>query len=367
VIFVSAIIIYAVMAIAVFAGYLWHPTYQSIHHNSEIKVSIVIAARNEEATIERCLQSIFEQDYPNELIEIIIVDDASSDKTFELAKNKLLASKIFHQVIKNATPLGKKKSIKLAIESTGTDFIVCRDADTFSNSEKWLSTIIKYSASTKKEFIICPIAIDYKNGVLEAFQEIETSILNLFAISSAYFKVPFLCNGANLAFTKKLFYETGGYKNHLSIPSGDDVFFLQEVLQNSPEKIGYLKNSDSVVYTYPEKTVFALIQQKIRWSGKVFLTKSVINWLSAAIIALCNGVWLWAIISMVFTSQNPVFALIFVFSKLLIDILLVFLAARFIRVKASLPMVFLVGCLYPIYATIVTVLAPAIKPNWKKE
>ena len=355
------------MAIAVLAGFLWHPTYQSITNNSEIKVSIIIAARNEETTIERCLQSIIKQDYPNNLIEIIVVDDASSDNTFVLAKNFLATSKISHQVMENAIPLGKKKSIKLAIESSEADLIVCRDADTFANSEKWLSTIINYAATTKKEFIICPIAIDYKSGMLEALQEIEISILSLFTISSTYFKVPFLCNGANLAFTKKLFYETGAYKNHLSIPSGDDVFFLQEVLKNSPEKIGYLKNSDSIVYTYPEETIFKLLFQKLRWSGKVFHTKSVINWISAAIIAFCNGLWLWAIISMVFTSQNPVFALIFVFSKLLIDILLVFLAARFIRVKASLPMVFLVGCLYPIYATIVTVLAPVIKPNWKKE
>lgn len=355
------------MAIALCTGVLLHPTNQAMDTNSELKVSIVIAARNEEVTIENCLQSILEQDYHNELIEIIVIDDASADKTFNLAKSKLAGSKIAHQIIKNATPLGKKKSIKLAIGYSAANFIVCRDADTFSISKKWLSSIVNYAASTKREFIICPIAIDYKKGILETLQEVETSILNLFAMSSAYFKVPFLCNGANLAFSKKLFYETGAYKNHLSIPSGDDVFFLQEVLQNSYEKIGYLKNPDSVVYTYPEKTTFALVKQKLRWSGKVFHTKSVINWISAAIIAFCNGLWLLACISLIFTSQNPIFALIFVVSKLLIDILLVFLAARFIRVKASLLMVFLVGCLYPIYATVVTVLAPVIKPNWKRD
>lgn len=365
-IFIGAILIYTIMAIAVFVGFLSYPSDTAIATTSQINVTIVIAARNEEATIEQCLQSILEQDYPIALSEIIIVDDASTDKTVELANAKLISSKVNYQFIKNATPLGKKKSIKLAIENSKSDFIVCRDADTFTISKNWLSTIVNYAARTKKEFIICPIAIDYKGGILSGLQEIETSILNLFAISSSYFKVPFLCNGANLAFTKKLFYETGAYKNHLSIPSGDDVLFLQEVVKTDVKKIGYLKNANAVVYTYPEKTFFSLLQQKLRWSGKVVHTKSLINWLSAATIAFSNGLWLWAIVIMAFALQNPVFALIFVLCKLLIDILLVFLAARFIRVKASLPMVLLIGCLYPIYATAVSVLAPVIKPKWKK-
>jgi len=48
------------------------------------KVSIIVACRNEEEFIEKCLESLLAQDYPSELIEIIVVDGMSTDKTLEI-------------------------------------------------------------------------------------------------------------------------------------------------------------------------------------------------------------------------------------------------------------------------------------------
>lgn len=48
-------------------------------------VSVIITTKNEEKNIENCLKSIKEQNYPQELIEIIVVDNNSSDKTKEIA------------------------------------------------------------------------------------------------------------------------------------------------------------------------------------------------------------------------------------------------------------------------------------------
>ncbi|MDA1110868.1 MAG: glycosyltransferase, partial [Nitrospinae bacterium] len=50
-------------------------------------VSIVITTKNEEKNIENCLQSIAEQTYPQKLIETIVIDNQSSDRTKELSKN----------------------------------------------------------------------------------------------------------------------------------------------------------------------------------------------------------------------------------------------------------------------------------------
>lgn len=355
------------MAVVVFAGFINYPVFQPQQQSPNLKIAVIIAAKNEAAYIERCLQSIIEQIYPKELLEIILVDDASEDETYHLAEKTLSTSGISYRIIQNKTPLGKKQSLKLAIEASTSDFIVCTDADTFSYSNKWLSTIANYAEQTKKEFIICPVAIHHSNGVLSALQEIETSILNLFAIASVNCSAPFLCSGANMAFSKKMFYQTGAYSNHIHISSGDDVFFLEDVKQKSPEKIGYLKSKEALVYTYPEKTITALLHQKLRWSGKIFVSKNLINWLSALIITFANAIWLYAVFYTVNAPQNAGFALIFMLSKLLIDILLVFLAASFITVKASLPMVVLVGILYPIYALGVAVLAPIIKPKWKSD
>jgi len=49
------------------------------------KVSVLIPARNEEKTIEKCLNSLLSQDYP--LFEVIVFNDASSDRTYEILKS----------------------------------------------------------------------------------------------------------------------------------------------------------------------------------------------------------------------------------------------------------------------------------------
>jgi len=353
-----------VMLLLVIIGFILHPSEPN-NKTDQQKVSMIIAARNEEANIEQCLVSIIQQNYPKQLIEIILIDDASTDETFIRATNILAASGITHCIIQNQSHLGKKRSLKIAIEQSNSEIIICRDADTFSISNNWLSTIVNYMASSKKEFVICPIAIDHKSGILSSLQETETVILSLFTIASTYFKVPFLASGANLAFTRRLFFDTGAYEGHLNIASGDDIFFLEKVKQLDRNKIGYLKNKEAIVYTFPEKYLSGLIQQKTRWSSKLFRNPNVINWLSALIIAVSNFVWIMGLFYSVLNPQNSASILIFILSKLLIDILLVFLASSFIKVKTGTLKVALLAFIYPFYASLVAILTVFVKPKWK--
>jgi len=364
VIYILVISFYFVMLALVVVGFVLHPN-NTMRQNAQQKVSVIIAARNEEGKIKQCVASIIDQNFPKQFLEIIIVDDASTDNTFNEAAELLSRSGIEHRILQNQEHLGKKKSLKLAIEQSNSEIIICRDADTFTISNNWLSSIVNYMGITKREFVICPIAIDHKNGMLSSLQETEMAVLSLFTISSAYFNVPFLANGANLAYTKKLFYSAGAYQDHLHIASGDDVFLLEKVKQMDPNKIGYLKNKEAIVYTFPEKQLSSLIHQKIRWSSKLFKNANVINWLSAIIIAISNFVWIGALICVTINYQNLSLSLIFILSKLLIDILLVFLASSFIKVKTGALKVVLLGFIYPFYASLITVLTVFVKPKWK--
>jgi len=365
-IYIFIISVYFLLTLFVIVGFLSHPNYQLQKTNSLIPASIIITARNEEENIEKCLSTIAAQNFPKELIEIILVDDGSTDATLNKATLLFQTSRLNYKIIQNKKGIGKKESLKKAINESLNELIITRDADTFTVSKEWLSTIVNYHLNTKKEFIICPVAIENDQTVLGSLQEVETAILSLFTISSSFFKAPFLCSGANLVFTKKIFYETKAYENHLHIPSGDDVFFLEEVKALNKNHIGYLKNRDAIVYTYPEKTIESLIEQKIRWSGKVFKSSSMLNWFSALIIALTNFTWAWTLFYVLFSQQNALIGLFFIPAKLLIDFLLVFLAASFIKIKAKGSLVLLIGCLYPLYASVIAILATLMKPKWKK-
>lgn len=363
-IFIVVISLYFAMLFLVVVGFMLHPN-KSKRNGDLQKVSVIIAARNEEGNIKQCITSIIDQNFPKQLLEIILVDDASTDNTLKEATELMSKSGIEHRVIQNQQHLGKKKSLKLAIEQSTSEIIICRDADTFTTSNAWLLSIVNYMTETKKEFVICPIAIDHKNGILSSLQETEMAILSLFTISSAHFNAPFLANGANLAFTKKLFYSAGAYQEHLHMASGDDIFFLEKVKQMDRNVIGYLKSKDAVVYTFPEKHLSSLIHQKIRWSSKLFKNPSVINWLSALIITVSNFTWIGVVFYTFFNPQNLPVSLIFILSKLLIDILLVFLASSFIKVKTGALMVVVMAFIYPLYASLIAILTVFIKPKWK--
>src|ERR1700679_320760 len=65
------------------------------------KISVIIAARNEELTIGKCLASIARQSYPSGLLEIIVVDDHSTDKTKEIAEYAFAQMHISSRCISN--------------------------------------------------------------------------------------------------------------------------------------------------------------------------------------------------------------------------------------------------------------------------
>lgn len=75
-------------------------------------ISIVVPTYNEEENILKCLESIFKQDYPQKLLEVLIVDNYSTDKTLYIAKQfpiKIIMSKIKNNHVSKMIALHKAK------------------------------------------------------------------------------------------------------------------------------------------------------------------------------------------------------------------------------------------------------------------
>ncbi len=92
-------------------------------------ISIIVPARNEEKVIRQSIRSLIETDYPNK--EIIVVDDASTDKTYEIAKRFADRGQI--TLLRNTSPQGrggKSFAMNMALTICKGDFILQVDADT---------------------------------------------------------------------------------------------------------------------------------------------------------------------------------------------------------------------------------------------
>jgi glycosyltransferase involved in cell wall biosynthesis len=102
------------------------------------KVSIVIAARNAERTLAKCLDSLMKLDYPD--YEVIVVDDGSSDWTAEIA-----ASYQKFKVLRTAG-LGRSTARNLGVKEARGDFIAFTDSDCIVHPE-WLTELLSVFAS----------------------------------------------------------------------------------------------------------------------------------------------------------------------------------------------------------------------------
>ena len=235
------------------------------------KISVLIPARNEEQNIADCLQSIISQSYPAALHEVIVVDDHSTDNTaavvssFNLHNVKLIALKDF--VTTKDINSYKKKAIEVAIQHSSGDLIITTDADCIV-PPNWLQTIAAFYAEKSPAFIVMPVAVNCSSRFIEIFQALDFMTLQGITGASVNKKFHSMCNGANLAYTKKAFIDAGGFKGIDSIASGDDMLLMHKIFKQTPDAILFLKSKEVIVQTKPMHTLKDFFNQRIRWASK---------------------------------------------------------------------------------------------------
>jgi cellulose synthase/poly-beta-1,6-N-acetylglucosamine synthase-like glycosyltransferase len=79
---------------------------------------------------------------------------------------------------------------------------------------------------------------------------------------------PFLANGANLAYRKKVYFEVNGFENIGQFGSGDDDLLLQKISRQTSWKCGFLDSIDTCVITGANSSWRGFWQQRLRWASK---------------------------------------------------------------------------------------------------
>ena len=194
-------------------------------------VSIIIAARNEEASLPSLIQDLINQEHPLDKLEVIIINDRSTDSTKEiLAKAEedyaLIKTITVQQASSNMTP--KKHALTLGIESAQGNIIVLTDADC-RVGKLWASSMA-YSVMNKDCICIGYSEIGfYNNSLFEQYQHIDfLSIIsaNTGAAGWGYF---WSGTGQNLAFYKDDFISINGFEPVKDQISGDDMYLVQAI------------------------------------------------------------------------------------------------------------------------------------------
>lgn len=285
--------IYLVLLIYLTKGWANLKRPQINSANFTTKVTVLIAARNEENRIHYTIEDILAQDYPKHLTEIIIVDDHSTDLTSAIIDGYTNQGiKLLQLNESRALNSYKKKAIAKAIAISTGDLMVATDADCRMGS-KWLSSIVGFYEAKQPVMISSPVTYFEETTIFERMQTLE--FIYLIGLGAAFIghNRASTCNGANFAYRKDVFYEVGGFTGIDELASGDDELLLQKVALRYPGRIGFLKLREAIVYTHAKHTLKDLLQQRRRWASKSTKYKD------KKIVALAVSMWLFNLSIMV--------------------------------------------------------------------
>jgi len=357
-------LIYIFVVITFIVGWIRIKPYFKTTKVPSTLVSIIVAARNEEDKIAKTIDDILAQSYPKELFELTVIDDHSTDRTAEIVKS--YGNVILIQLNEDkALNSYKKMAIQTAIGQAKGDLIVTTDADCRMGAE-WLATIVNYYEATGCKMISSPVAYFEEKSFFERAQALEFSYLIGLGASTIGNKNPSTCNGANLAYEKKAFFEVGGFKGIDDLASGDDELLLHKMSAIYGDKIGFLKNKDAVVYTHAKATVGEFIQQRRRWASKSTRYKD------KSVIILGVSVWLFnltmiinALLAIFFPASTLPFLVFQLAAKLLVEFVFLNNVMNFFKRKALLWWLPLLNALHIIYIVYIGIAGNSGKYNWK--
>ncbi|MBS0000978.1 MAG: glycosyltransferase [Cyclobacteriaceae bacterium] len=247
------------------------PAVKLVSRN-EIFISVVIPVRNEARNIGILLQDLENQDYPANKFEVIVVDDHSTDETREIVMASRLKSVITIRLVefKNTYPgqhSSKKAAITAGVDAASGELIVLTDGDSRLKTG-WLTFIRNHFTAMDLKLVAGPVFVRSGRSFIGRIQSVEFASLIGSGAALFAWNYPTLCNGANLAFSRRTFLEVGGYSGNEGIISGDDEFLLKKIQKKYPGQAGFLKSREAIVLTPPAENIRNFIQQRKRWAGK---------------------------------------------------------------------------------------------------
>ncbi|PRD46780.1 glycosyl transferase [Sphingobacterium haloxyli] len=359
-------VVYVVLVLYMLRGWMqisYFKPKQTIVHTS---VSVLIAARNEEDNIARTLNCIVNQDYPKELLQVIVIDDHSTDNTAAIVASYTSRGVTLLQ-LNEGDKLNsyKKLAISRGIAQASGEIIVTTDADCRMDTG-WLRTVVGYFEESGAYMVSSPVAYSEEKSYFERLQTLEFLYLIGLGAAGIGNKKPTTCNGANLAYRRDLFYEMGGFNGIDNLASGDDELFLHKVAEKYAEKIGFCKSKEAIVYTDAKATLSGFISQRRRWASKStkYRDKRVV-WLGVSI-------WLFNLSLIVGLAQflvdlpnvNVMF-LIALGMKVLAELAFIYPLCGLVNRHALLVNLFPLSFIHAVYLVYIGVAGNVGKYDWK--
>jgi cellulose synthase/poly-beta-1,6-N-acetylglucosamine synthase-like glycosyltransferase len=305
------------------------------------KFSIIIPARNEANNIDRFLPTILEQDFPNDLYDVTVINDHSTDDTAQRVQilqkkySNLHLIELSEHLDGQATNAYKKKAIEIAIAQSKGNWIITTDADCLADKE-WLLQYDAYIQVNQPVLVAAPVMFFNTGSFLSIFQVLDFMSLQGITAAAVSAGSHAMCNGANLAYLKSAFYEVGKFKGIDHIASGDDMLLMQKMKQRFPGKLGYLFNKKSIIQTDAMPNWRSFLNQRIRWASKADSYQDKRIFLVLLLVYLLNVSLLLIGVFAFFVENGAYHLVLLLFTKTLVELSFMLPVSRFFGLRKTI-------------------------------
>jgi len=268
-------------------------------------VSVVISARNESANLRVHLPLILEQDYPD--FEVVVINDASWDDTEELLNDFCKSYSRLRVVTvreEQKRTAGKKMALTLGFKKASKDVFLLTDADCRPCSNTWIREMC---AGFKDGIRLGYGGYETAAGLMNLMVRLDTWSEATQYLSAAEAGKAYMGVGRNMAYSRSHYHDSGGFKSHYHIMSGDDDLMVNHTASKNNCDIRVEPNSHTI--SIAANSWGNWWRQKRRhmsvsgaYSGRskrylgIYHSSQLIYYMSLALIIAQGGLWKEALI-----------------------------------------------------------------------
>lgn len=264
--------IYFIFHIVLFIGVSRIPFSKRINKEFPF-ISILLSCRNEEKDINRCLKSLENMDYPKDRLQVIMIDDFSTDSTSTILRDAEKRNANFEFYQSSDFPSNhleaKARGIEHAASKANGEWLFITDADCELPST-WLLHML--DGVDKNTGIITGAMDTLNTHFIGTLERLATLGKLVFAYGIAGFGVSVFALGPNMAIRKSVYDEAGGLKK-ADFRIAEDIA-LFKLSHDLGYKTKYHFDHFTSVKSTPVSTFKQLNSQQIRWMKGGFEGKS---------------------------------------------------------------------------------------------
>ena len=219
-------------------------------------VTIIVPCWNEEKTVCATVHSLLNLNYPKDKLKIMIIDDGSTDGTWQVIQKFQNKKQVEMYHKENG---GKHTALNFALEKITSELVGCLDADSFVDKDALLNTAVYFE--DKETMAVTPSVKIWKpKNIIELIQKVEYAWGIFVRKMLSYIGAMYVTPGPFSIFRREVFEKLGGYRH---AHSTEDMEMAMRLQANHYKMVN---SHNTIVYTVAPDALRKLYKQRLRWT-----------------------------------------------------------------------------------------------------